>query len=398
MAGCDAVRKEIIYHSRLFPGSRNLSHQRWLIHGRKRLFQLFSQTMNEDEFGLFYQCLPNKTDQLKSEKCYGGKLSKIRITGLAAANTMVDKLPMFVIGKAKNPRCFKNVRFLPCRYRNQRRSWMDGKLFEEWPRELDRKFAFEGRNLAFVIDNCPARPHIDNLKAIKLYFLPPNTTSKTQPMDQGVIRSLKAKYPKNVVREIIQSLEKKKTLSKISLLQGMQILVSAWDALSTQTFVNCFRKSGISTESQKTAIAEDDDPFRELQDEIDDLRSVQPDLIEKDFDATTFADVDAEVIAVQTALSDAKIVAELLETEGINDDDDCYSGEVADDPVKWPSKNELLQVIEILQRFSLFLDKGNTIQSYAGRIESQVDQHSAEKKNKKKKKKQASVRDFLNKK
>ena len=55
---------------------------------------------------------------------------------------------------------------------------MDGKLFEEWLRELDRKFAF-------VIDNCPAHPCIDNPKAMKLYFLPPNTTSKTQPMDQG---------------------------------------------------------------------------------------------------------------------------------------------------------------------------------------------------------------------
>ena len=100
---------------------------------------------------------------------------------------MGDKSSMFAIGKAKNPRCFKTVKFLPCRYRNQRKSWMDGKLSEEWLRELDRKFAFEGRNVAFVIDNCPAHPHIDNLKAIKLYFLPPNTTSKTQPMDQGVI-------------------------------------------------------------------------------------------------------------------------------------------------------------------------------------------------------------------
>ena len=62
---------------------------------------------------------------------------------------------------------------------------MDRKLFEEWLRELDRKFAFEGRNVAFVIDNCPAHPHIDNLKASKLYFLSPNTTSKTQPMDQA---------------------------------------------------------------------------------------------------------------------------------------------------------------------------------------------------------------------
>ena len=123
-----------------------------------------------------------------SEKCYGEKVSKLRITDTAAADAMGDKLPMFVIGKAKNLRCFKNVRFLPCRYRNQQKSWMDGKLFEEWFRELDRKFAFEGRYVAFVIDKCPAHPHSENLKAIKLYFLPLHITFKTQPMNQGVIR------------------------------------------------------------------------------------------------------------------------------------------------------------------------------------------------------------------
>ena len=138
-------------------------------------------------------------------------------------------------------------------------------------------------------------------------------------MDQGVIRSLKAKYHKNVVWKIIQSVDKKKTLPKVSLLQGMQMLVSAWDALSTQTIVNCFRKSGTSTESQETAIAEDDDPFRDIQNEIDDHRSVQHDLIEEDFDASIFADVDAEVIAVQPPPSDAEIVAE---TEDVSDDDD----------------------------------------------------------------------------
>ena len=50
---------------------------------------------------------------------------------MAAANAVGDKLPMFNIGKANNPRCFKNVKFLPCRYRNQQKSSMDGKLFEE---------------------------------------------------------------------------------------------------------------------------------------------------------------------------------------------------------------------------------------------------------------------------
>ena len=112
---------------------------------------------------------------------------------------------------------------------------MDGILFEEWIRELDRKSLSKGRNVALVIDNCPAHPHIDNLKAIKLFFLPPNTTSITQPMDQGVIRSLKAKYRTNVVRKMIRSLEKNKTLPKISLLHGMQMLGSAWNALTTET-------------------------------------------------------------------------------------------------------------------------------------------------------------------
>ena len=67
-----------------------------------------------DEFGIFYQCLPNKTCHLKSDKCPGGKHSKIRITGLAVADPVGEKLPIFVIGKSKNPRCFKNVRPLSC--------------------------------------------------------------------------------------------------------------------------------------------------------------------------------------------------------------------------------------------------------------------------------------------
>ena len=61
-------------------------------------------------------------------------------------------------------------------------------------RMLDRKFVTEGRKIALIVDNCPAHPDVPGLQAINLIFLPPNTTSRTQPMDQGVIRSLKAHY------------------------------------------------------------------------------------------------------------------------------------------------------------------------------------------------------------
>ena len=42
--------------------------------------------------------------------CLGGNHSKIRITGLAANNATGEKLPMFVIGKTKKPRCLKTSR------------------------------------------------------------------------------------------------------------------------------------------------------------------------------------------------------------------------------------------------------------------------------------------------
>ena len=95
---------------------------------------------------------------------------------------------MFVIRKSAKPRCFKNVKNLPCRYRSQNKSWIDGNLFTEWVRQLDNKFVAESRKIALIIDNCPAHPRTDNLQAIELIFLTPNRTSKTQPVDQGVIR------------------------------------------------------------------------------------------------------------------------------------------------------------------------------------------------------------------
>ena len=126
---------------------------------------------NADEYGLFYQCVPNKSYQLKSEKCSGGKLSKVRIAGMTSANAAGGKLPMFVIGKARKFLPFVDIDI------KRRAGWMDGILFEEWVRELDWKFLSVRRNFALVIDNCPAHPHIENLKAIKLFFLP-------QPMDK----------------------------------------------------------------------------------------------------------------------------------------------------------------------------------------------------------------------
>ena len=95
---------------------------------------------NKDEFVLFFQALPEKTMHLKSEKCVGGKHSKIRLTGLAVANALGDKLPMFVIGKAKSPRCFKNLKSMPVATADRKKAGWTAiclrSAFESWMASL----------------------------------------------------------------------------------------------------------------------------------------------------------------------------------------------------------------------------------------------------------------------
>ena len=129
-----------------------------------------------DEFGLVYKALLTKSMHLKGEKCSGSKNSKLWLTGLAAADMCGEKIPIFVTGKSNKPRCFKGIKSTPCpcRYRAQKKSWMDSELSEEWVREQGRKSVLEGRKVALVIDNCTTHLNIANLKSITLpllYFL-----------------------------------------------------------------------------------------------------------------------------------------------------------------------------------------------------------------------------------
>ena len=75
---------------------------------------------------------------------------------------------------------------------------MDSVLFEEWVRDVNKKFQAEGRKVALIIDSFPVHPIIDNLLHVRLVILPSNTTSVSQSMDQSVVRYLKAHYRKRL--------------------------------------------------------------------------------------------------------------------------------------------------------------------------------------------------------
>ena len=153
------------------------------------------------------------------------------MTGLDAGNVYGERLQMFFIGKSIKPEYFKGVKTLLCRYRAQHKSWMSGELFEDWVHELDQKFAVSKRKIALIIDNCTAHPYVENLNWVELIFLSPNTTSHKQPVDQGIIRALKAKYQSLAVRKLILALEKKEPIPKFAILSVMHMLKKAWDAI-----------------------------------------------------------------------------------------------------------------------------------------------------------------------
>lgn len=63
------------------------------------------------------------------------KKQKERVTLMACSNaTGSHKLPLMFIGRAANPRCFKNVNksALPVVYYPQKIAWVNAEIFSDW--------------------------------------------------------------------------------------------------------------------------------------------------------------------------------------------------------------------------------------------------------------------------
>ena len=84
----------------------------------------------------------------------------------------------------------------------------------------------------------------------------------------------------------------------------MKILVSSWKAVSAQIIVNCFRKAGITPEA---AITDADDPFSDLEESIQRLYDIDPDMVIESITPESLIDVDKEVITRASMITDAGI-------------------------------------------------------------------------------------------
>ena len=150
-------------------------------------------------------------------------------------------MPLLVIGKSANPRCFKNIKKLPLPYESNEKARMTVAIFETWVKKVDSQMRKSNRNIALMLDNCTAHPKVQGLTNIKLIYFPPNTTARTQPLDAGVIHCLKSHYRKNLTKMRLVAFEEKKDFT-INVLEGTKLLSNAWNVVSEATIKNCFKK------------------------------------------------------------------------------------------------------------------------------------------------------------
>ena len=77
---------------------------------------------NADEPGIHFRTMTDSMLTFQNDTRHGKKKSKERITCLMACS-MAGEKKLLIVGKSKNPRCFKNVT-LPVDYEANPKSWM----------------------------------------------------------------------------------------------------------------------------------------------------------------------------------------------------------------------------------------------------------------------------------
>lgn len=63
-------------------------------------------------------------------------------------------------------------------------------------------------------------------------------------MDQGIIRSFKVNYRKQLVRKLVDAIDEGSTLPKINVLDSMRMVDYTWRNVTQKIIQNCFKKAG----------------------------------------------------------------------------------------------------------------------------------------------------------
>ncbi|XP_066445361.1 tigger transposable element-derived protein 1-like [Eleutherodactylus coqui] len=219
------------------------------------------QIFNVDETGLYWKKMPDRTYISKEEKSMPGfKPAKDRLTLLLGGNTAGDmKIKPLLVYHAENPRALKNIAkaSLPVVWKSNRKAWVTLAMFQDWfyhhfiPEVerycRDKNIPF---NILLLLDNAPGHPtFLDDFHAnVKVVFLPPNTTSLLQPMDQGAIATFKKYYLRRTFRQALKATEGESGMTlrefwkNFTIYNAIKNIDASWREIATATMNGVWKK------------------------------------------------------------------------------------------------------------------------------------------------------------
>ena len=124
-------------------------------------------------------------------------------------------------------------------------------ILDGWCSVLGRingRLVCSGRKILLFMDNTGCHPAdlIEKYSNIKVVILPPNTTSKLQPLDLGIIKTFKTHYRKLFLRCVLTKLSQCLTAtnvsSSITILQAICWISEAWKSVDSTVIQECFRR------------------------------------------------------------------------------------------------------------------------------------------------------------
>ncbi|KAL4126214.1 hypothetical protein QTP88_010440 [Uroleucon formosanum] len=199
----------------------------------------------------------------------------------------------------------------------------------------------QNRNVLIFLDNAACHPKIE-LSNTKILMLPPNTTSITQPMDQGVIYTFKSYYRKFLLQSLLCKMDNcssaHQLAKSISVLDAVNWIALACDNVKAECVQNCFHKAGFFS-NEGTNTNGIDLPENALND-------INEECVIANVDVEDFITFDRKLETHQTY--DSAIFLEEEEKEVENDDND--DSEINDEP-KIKDFKTAISYLEELQRW-----------------------------------------------
>lgn len=205
----------------------------------------------------FGKKMPSHTFIMQEEaKASGFKAQKDRVTLVMCGNAAGFMIKPGLIYRSKNPRALKNKNkdALPIYWMYNSKAWMAKALNQDWFKyrfipEVKRYLRGKGLDFKVLLLADNAGGHADDLSydGVKIEFLPPNTTSLIQPMDQGIIRAFKALYTRNTLQHLVDSVDSDPDFS-LNYWRGYTIascllnIQRAIQEMKTGTLNSCWKK------------------------------------------------------------------------------------------------------------------------------------------------------------